>query len=42
MDHATLLQRTQDLRTPLVLRCLNDYIAGRRFPLDLLVDIAQN
>ena len=42
MDHATLLRREQELRTPLVLRCLNDYLAGRRFPLDLLVDIAQD
>jgi 8-oxo-dGTP pyrophosphatase MutT (NUDIX family) len=41
LNHATLLQRTQELRSPLVLRCVNDYLAGRRFPLDLLVDIAQ-
>ena len=41
MDYATLLQRVQDLRTPLVLRCVDDYLAGRRFPLDLLVDIPQ-
>jgi 8-oxo-dGTP pyrophosphatase MutT (NUDIX family) len=25
-------------RSPLVLRCLEDYLAGQRFPLDLLVD----
>jgi len=41
LDHATLLQRVQDLRSPLVLLCVNDYLAGRRFPLELLVDIAQ-
>jgi len=41
LDHAALLQRTHDLRTPLVMRCVDDYLAGRRFPLDLLVDIAQ-
>lgn len=39
LDHAALLQREHELRTPLVLRCVDDYLAGRRFPLDLLVDI---
>jgi NADH pyrophosphatase NudC (nudix superfamily) len=28
--------KTQGLRSPLVLRCVEDYLAGRRFPLDLL------
>lgn len=41
LDHAALLQRVHELRTPLVLRCVDDYLAGRRFPLDLLVDIPQ-
>ena len=27
------------LRSPLVLRCLQDYLAGRRFPLGLLNDV---
>jgi ADP-ribose pyrophosphatase YjhB (NUDIX family) len=27
------------LRTPLVLRCIDDYLGGRRLPLDLLVDL---
>lgn len=27
------------LRTPLVTRCIDDYLAGRRFPLDLLTQI---
>jgi ADP-ribose pyrophosphatase YjhB (NUDIX family) len=27
------------LRSPLVLRCVDDYLAGRRYPLDLLVDM---
>lgn len=27
-------------RSPLVLRCMEDYLAGRRFPLDALVDHA--
>ena len=27
-------------RSPLVLRCIEDYLAGRRFPLDALIDHA--
>jgi 8-oxo-dGTP pyrophosphatase MutT (NUDIX family) len=27
-------------RSPLVLRCVEDYLAGQRFPLDLLIDYA--
>lgn len=39
LNRSALLQRVQDLRSPLVLRCVDDYLAGRRFPLDLLVDL---
>lgn len=39
LNRSALLQRAQDLRSPLVLRCVDDYLAGRRFPLDLLTDI---
>lgn len=28
-------------RSPLVMRCVNDYLSGRRFPLDLLYDHEQ-
>lgn len=28
------------LRSPLVLRCVDDYLAGRRFPLEVLTDLA--
>lgn len=28
------------LRSPLVLRCVEDYLAGKRFPIDLLHDVA--
>ncbi len=31
--------RAPDLRSPLVLRSLEDYIAGKRYPLELLVDV---
>ena len=41
LDRAALLQRESELRSPLVLRCVYDYLAGRRFPLDLLIDLPQ-
>jgi 8-oxo-dGTP pyrophosphatase MutT (NUDIX family) len=31
-----IAQRTARLRTPLVMRCVEDYLAGRRLPLDVL------
>ncbi|MFI4869111.1 MAG: NUDIX hydrolase [Steroidobacterales bacterium] len=31
-----IAQRSTRLRTPLVLRCIEDYLAGRRLPLDAL------
>jgi 8-oxo-dGTP pyrophosphatase MutT (NUDIX family) len=34
--HAEIAQRAARLRTPLVLRCIEDYLAGRRLPLDAL------
>ena len=33
--------REAQLRSPLVLRSLNDYLNGARYPLDLLVDIPE-
>jgi 8-oxo-dGTP pyrophosphatase MutT (NUDIX family) len=31
--------RETQWRSPLVLRCIDDYLAGRRFPIDILVDM---
>ena len=31
--------RAADLRSPLVLRSLEDYLAGKRYPLELIVDV---
>lgn len=31
--------KTQNLRSPLVLNCINDYLAGRRYPLNLIEDM---
>ncbi|NVK41209.1 MAG: NUDIX hydrolase [Oceanospirillaceae bacterium] len=33
-----LAARHEQLRSPLVLRCIDDYLAGRRFPLDFVVE----
>jgi len=34
-----LVERTQQLRSPLVLHCIDDYLKGKKYPLDLLTDI---
>ena len=34
-----VLHRATEWRSPLVLRCIDDYLAGRRYPLDILVDM---
>lgn len=34
LDRAQLLERERELRSPLVLRCIDDYLAGRRLPLE--------
>lgn len=39
IEREHLAAHPDSLRTPLVLRCIDDYLAGRRYPLDLLVDM---
>lgn len=34
-----LLQRESEWRSPLVLRCIDDYLAGQRYPLSLLTSL---
>lgn len=36
-----LAAQPERLRSPMVLRCLDDHAAGRRYPLELLVDLPQ-
>jgi 8-oxo-dGTP pyrophosphatase MutT (NUDIX family) len=36
LAHEEIAQRSARLRTPLVLRCIEDYLAGRRLPLNVL------
>jgi 8-oxo-dGTP pyrophosphatase MutT (NUDIX family) len=36
MDRPQVLARNARLRSPMVLKCIDDYLAGRRYPLDLI------
>jgi 8-oxo-dGTP pyrophosphatase MutT (NUDIX family) len=36
LTRAQLISRSQQLRSPMVLRCIDDYLAGNRYPLDCL------
>jgi ADP-ribose pyrophosphatase YjhB (NUDIX family) len=40
LDAGEIRASRQRHRSPLVLRCVEDYLAGRRYPLDLLIDDA--
>jgi len=39
MSRDELASQPEKLRSPMVLRCIDDYLAGKRYPLDLLIDI---
>lgn len=36
LDHAALLAQPTPLRSPMVLRCIEDYLAGTRYPLNTI------
>lgn len=38
MNYDDILARESRMRSPMVLRCIEDYLAGQRFPLDLVRD----
>jgi hypothetical protein len=40
LTRSQLLRRERELRSPMVLRCVDDYLAGARFPLDCLTHLA--
>lgn len=40
LTYDELRERQERLRSPLVLKCIEDYLAGRRFPLSVIVDPA--
>ncbi len=35
-----LIQHEQNLRSPMVINCIDDYLAGKRYPVDILVNVA--
>jgi phosphatase NudJ len=39
LTRTELLERSAQLRTPMVLRCIDDYLAGQRAPLATLADL---
>lgn len=39
LDRQSLLQREYQLRSPMVLQCVDDYLAGTRLPLSTIKDI---
>jgi len=34
-----LMQQQQKLRSPMVINCIDDYLAGKRYPMDQLINI---
>lgn len=38
-DDADIARHTEQLRSPMVARCIDDYRRGRRYPLELLQDL---
>lgn len=36
LNHEELLENRDRLRSPMVLQCINDYLQGKRFPLELI------
>ncbi len=42
MTREEILLREDRLRSPLVMRCLDDFVAGARYPIDLLTHLAPN
>jgi 8-oxo-dGTP pyrophosphatase MutT (NUDIX family) len=39
LTHAELAERHAQHRSPLVMRCVDDFLGGRRFPLDLVTQL---
>jgi 8-oxo-dGTP pyrophosphatase MutT (NUDIX family) len=42
MSHDDIVARTSRLRSPMVMRCIEDYIAGQRYPMDLVRDFIRD
>ena len=39
MTREELIEQAEKLRSPMVIRCIDDYLAGNRYSLELLIDI---
>lgn len=39
MSRAELMAHADRLRSPLVMRCIDDYLAGKRYPLEIIGDL---
>jgi len=39
LSREALVEKSSQLRSPLVLRCIDDYLQGKKYPLELLTDI---
>lgn len=39
MSRAELMAQAERLRSPLVMQCIDDYLAGKRYPLDIIHDL---
>jgi len=39
MTRDEIVAQKNHLRSPMVIDCIDDYLAGKRFPLDLLIDV---
>jgi 8-oxo-dGTP pyrophosphatase MutT (NUDIX family) len=40
LSREELLAQPDKLRSPMVMRCIDDYLAGKRYPLELLQDLS--
>lgn len=40
LSREELIERENDFRSPMVMSCIDDYLSGRRFPLDILANIS--
>jgi len=42
LDRAGIVERSARLRSPMVIRCIDDYLEGRRYPIELLSEYLRN
>ncbi|MAA63321.1 MAG: NUDIX hydrolase [Alteromonadaceae bacterium] len=38
LSYDEICERRQELRSPLVINCIDDYLAGKRYPLEIITD----